>query len=218
MSSYFDIIKMRHHYGLHSPLTMIDITEEQHEWFDFRRNLLVEELNEFTTAYKENDIVEVFDALLDIVVVAMGTAAGLGLDWHAGWDEVLRSNMQKVRSDDPKASKRGNALDLIKPDDWTPPNLEQFMGKIRKHNNFEQAQWIAKQKSFDYQNTVDREDYFPFGLLSYVQMIHIKTTRLRSLAQTDKRPNFESLRDTLLDMMNYCNFAIEHLDNKRSEV
>ena len=43
-------------------------------------------------------------------------------------------------------------------------------------------------------------------------MLHTKTQRLNSLAQQTKTPDNESVRDTLLDMINYANFAIEAID------
>lgn len=54
-----------------------------------------------------------------------------------------------------------------------------------------------------------RDVYFPFGRVSYVQMIHVKSQRLISLAQQDKAPNHESFQDTYLDMVNYALFGAE---------
>ena len=75
---------------------------------------------------------------------------------------------------------------------------------------------IAIKKSQDYNNgngqPTSRAVYFPFGLLSYAQMLHTKSQRLNSLAQQDKIPNNESVRDTLLDMINYATFAVEAID------
>lgn len=81
---------------------------------------------------------------------------------------------------------------------------------------FKEVTEIAIKKSQDYNNgnsqPTSRAVYFPFGLLSYAQMLHIKSQRLNSLAQQDKLPNNESIRDTLLDMINYAAFAVEAID------
>ena len=81
---------------------------------------------------------------------------------------------------------------------------------------FKEVTEIAIKKSQDYNNgngqPTSRAIYFPFGLLSYAQMLHIKSQRLNSLAQQDKLPNNESVRDTLLDMINYAAFAVEAID------
>lgn len=79
-----------------------------------------------------------------------------------------------------------------------------------------EATELCMKKSQDYNNgntaPQSRANYFPFGLISYAQMLHTKTQRLNSLAQQTKTPNNESVRDTLLDMINYANFAIEAID------
>lgn len=81
---------------------------------------------------------------------------------------------------------------------------------------FKEVAKIAIKKSEDYNNgngqPASRAQYFPFGLLSYAQMLHTKSQRLNSLAQQDKTPNNESIRDTLLDMINYATFAVEAID------
>ena len=81
---------------------------------------------------------------------------------------------------------------------------------------FKEVTQIAIKKSEDYNNgngqPTSRAQYFPFGLLSYAQMLHTKAQRLNSLAQQAKTPNNESIRDTLLDMINYATFAVEAID------
>ena len=63
---------------------------------------------------------------------------------------------------------------------------------------------ILKKKGEDYNNgTIKPEDYFLYGRKSYMQMIHLKTTRLKSLMET-KEVNYESLEDTLIDLINYA--------------
>jgi predicted HAD superfamily Cof-like phosphohydrolase len=72
-----------------------------------RLDLIAEELHEleFALGYttindnkykvRECDMVETYDALLDLLVVVIGTANALGLCLQPGWDEVHRSNMSK---------------------------------------------------------------------------------------------------------------------------
>jgi len=58
-------------------------------------------------------------------------------------------------------------------------------------------------------------DYFPFGHKSYAQMVHVKSLRVQSLLAVEdagRTPNFEGLRDTLMDILNYATFYIEALD------
>lgn len=80
-----------------------------------------------------------------------------------------------------------------------------------------EAALLCMLKSYDYnQNSlnldphnVDRSNYFPFGVVSYAQMLHTKSQRFNSLALQDMRgvnTNFEGLRDTALDIINYAGF------------
>lgn len=94
----------------------------------FRIRFLHEELREFEVAVESNDRVQQFDALLDLVYVAMGTAHLLGLPWQAGWDEVQRANLTKIRAAaDGSDSVRGSAFDVVKPEGWQPPDLERVL-------------------------------------------------------------------------------------------
>jgi len=80
---------------------------------------------------------------------------------------------------------------------------------------FVECALLKKKKGEDYRlGNIKMKDYFPFGLLSYAQMLHTKVLRLRSLIENNKKPNNESIRDTLLDTINYACFAIEAIDKK----
>lgn len=88
-----------------------------------RYEFLGEELHELSEAIDQRDPVAVFDALLDLVYVAKGTALLLGLPWEAGWAEVHRSNMDKV-----PGGKTGRLnKDMIKPQGWVGPRLEPLL-------------------------------------------------------------------------------------------
>lgn len=122
------------------------------ELMGFRVNFLLEEVDEFIQAIgaklEVSDIVvggsrvvraevpedaqvdhaQAFDALLDLVYVAMGTAHFLGYPWQEGWDLVQRANMSKVRAQkDGSDSKRGSSFDVVKPAGWTPPDIEGLL-------------------------------------------------------------------------------------------
>lgn len=70
---------------------------------------------------------DAFDALIDLVYVALGTAHLAGYPWEAGWNKVQEANMAKVRASSAEESKRGSSLDVIKPEGWTPPNIELLL-------------------------------------------------------------------------------------------
>ena len=96
------------------------------EVFEFRSKFLQEELNEFISAMggEEESLVKGFDALLDLVYVAKGTALMMGVTptaWAQGMAEVQRANLSKVRATDATQSKRGSTLDVVKPQGWHGP-------------------------------------------------------------------------------------------------
>ena len=93
------------------------------ELFQFRRGFMQEELDEFTDGWLQGDHAQMFDALLDIVYVAMGTAHMFGYPWQAGWKLVQDANMAKVRASSADSSKRQSAWDVIKPEGWQPPDI-----------------------------------------------------------------------------------------------
>ena len=65
---------------------------------DLRISLLLEEMKELQEAIKENDLVEIADALCDIQYVLAGAILefGLGDKFKQLFDEVHRSNMSKA--------------------------------------------------------------------------------------------------------------------------
>jgi predicted HAD superfamily Cof-like phosphohydrolase len=93
----------------------------------FRLRFLREELEELDKAYAEDSLPDIADALVDLVYVALGTAHLHGLPWEALFDEVQRSNMQKVRAQHAGDSKRGSTFDVVKPEGWQAPLIEEVL-------------------------------------------------------------------------------------------
>ena len=61
-----------------------------------RINLIKEELDELQEAMKNNDLLEVADALTDILYVTYGAGHAFGIDLDKCFDEVQNSNMSKL--------------------------------------------------------------------------------------------------------------------------
>ena len=94
----------------------------------FRAKFMQEELDEYKLAYTEGDLEKQFDALIDLVYVALGTAYLQGFPFQAGWRRVQAANMAKVRAKSADESKRGSAFDIVKPKGWMPPFLWDLLG------------------------------------------------------------------------------------------
>ena len=61
-----------------------------------RIDLIKEELNELQEAMKNNDLLEVADALTDILYVTYGAGHAFGIDLDKCFEEVQNSNMSKL--------------------------------------------------------------------------------------------------------------------------
>ena len=63
-----------------------------------RISLIEEELDELKKAIEDNNILEVADALTDILYVTYGAGHAFGIDLDQCFDEVQQSNMSKLDS------------------------------------------------------------------------------------------------------------------------
>ena len=61
-----------------------------------RLDLIKEELNELTEAINNNDLLEVADALTDILYVTYGAGHAFGINLDKCFEEVQNSNMSKL--------------------------------------------------------------------------------------------------------------------------
>lgn len=69
------------------------------ETVSLRIELIAEEVEELWNACENKDIVEIADALTDILYVTYGAGHAFGIDLDKCFDEVQRSNMSKLGED-----------------------------------------------------------------------------------------------------------------------
>ena len=90
-----------------------------------RIDLIEEELNELKEAIKNKDIVEVADALTDILYVTYGAGHSFGVNLDQCFDEVQRSNMSKLGEDgNPIYNDSGK---VMKGPNYFAPNLKKIV-------------------------------------------------------------------------------------------
>lgn len=89
-------------------------------------NLIDEEYKEFLESIDNNDEVESLDACMDMIWVILGFCYMKGYDVAGAWNEVARSNLAKINPETGKVNKRADGK-VLKPEGWTPPQLEQFV-------------------------------------------------------------------------------------------
>jgi predicted HAD superfamily Cof-like phosphohydrolase len=90
-----------------------------------RISLIKEEFDELVGAAQDQDLVEVADALADLLYVVYGTALEYGIPVDAVFDEVHRSNMTKVWADG--TVHRRDDGKILKPDTYSPADVKSIL-------------------------------------------------------------------------------------------
>ena len=81
---------------------------------------------------------------------------------------------------------------------------------------------IQLKKSKDYQNEASRirqADYYPRGVATILDLIYAKTLRMQSVIEAMEKdpsynPNFESIEDSAMDLINYASFVVSYCRGK----
>ena len=90
-----------------------------------RIDLIKEELEELTEAMKDENLLEVADALTDILYVTYGAGHAFGIDLDKCFEEVQNSNMSKLGEDGkPIFNDKGK---VMKGPNYFKPNLNKFV-------------------------------------------------------------------------------------------
>ncbi|WP_440921760.1 phosphoribosyl-ATP diphosphatase [Candidatus Pelagibacter sp.] len=90
-----------------------------------RLDLIKEELSELTDAMKNKDLLEVADALTDILYVTYGAGHAFGIDLDKCFDEVQNSNMSKLNENGkPIYNENGK---VMKGPNYFKPDLSKFV-------------------------------------------------------------------------------------------
>ena len=92
---------------------------------DLRYNLVKEELEELKQAIVNKDLLEVADALTDILYVTYGAGHAFGIDLDSCFEEVQNSNMSKLGEDGkPNYNDAGK---VMKGSNYYKPDLSKFV-------------------------------------------------------------------------------------------
>ena len=90
-----------------------------------RIDLIKEELQELTEAMNNKDLLEVADALTDILYVTYGAGHAFGIDLDKCFEEVQNSNMSKLGEDgNPIYNESGK---VMKGPNYFKPDLSKFV-------------------------------------------------------------------------------------------
>ena len=92
-----------------------------------RISLIQEELDELKEAMSKKNLLEVADALTDLLYVTYGAGHAFGIDLDKCFDEVQKSNMSKLDEDGkPIYNELGK---VMKGPNYFKPNLSKFLNK-----------------------------------------------------------------------------------------
>ena len=105
--------------------TVEDFNQSQ---FKMYLGLIEEEYKELKEAVNNHDQLETLDALIDILVVTIGTIHSMGSDAEGAWKEVMMTNFAKIDKETGKVRKREDGK-VLKPVGWMPPELSPFVTK-----------------------------------------------------------------------------------------
>jgi predicted HAD superfamily Cof-like phosphohydrolase len=90
-----------------------------------RFDLIEEELDELKLGMDNQNLIEVADALTDLLYVIYGAGQAFGIDLDECFQEVHCSNMSKL-GEDGRPIKREDGK-VLKPDSYFPPNLKDIL-------------------------------------------------------------------------------------------
>tara|TARA_B100000401_G_C52753564_1_gene694461 strand:- start:1020 stop:1361 length:342 start_codon:yes stop_codon:yes gene_type:complete len=92
---------------------------------ELRLSLIQEELDELSEAIKNKDLLEVADALTDILYVTYGAGHAFGIDLDKCFEEVQNSNMSKLGNDGKPIY--NDAGKVMKGPNYFKPDLSKFL-------------------------------------------------------------------------------------------
>lgn len=105
---------------VHNEPTLRDARTQQ-----LRYDLIDEELEELKMAFDNDDIVEIADALTDLLYVVYGAGHAFGIDLDECFLEVHESNMSKLGEDGRPIYREDGKV--LKGPDYFPPNLKEIL-------------------------------------------------------------------------------------------
>lgn len=90
-----------------------------------RLDLITEEVRELEVALANEDLIDIADALTDILYVVYGAGHAFGIDLDACFEEVHRSNMSKLGQDGKPVYREDGKV--LKGPDYFDPDLASIL-------------------------------------------------------------------------------------------
>lgn len=124
---YFDVVEFHQKFGLigcDTPGWGHNIRALYRRW-----DLIDEEFNELQQAFETKDLPALLDNLVDLVYVCFGMAYMLGLPFNEAWEEIHKTNMQKMAPRELQNETGDSPFEfkIAKPEGWKPPDIERIL-------------------------------------------------------------------------------------------
>jgi predicted HAD superfamily Cof-like phosphohydrolase len=97
---------------------------------ELRKDLLEEEYQEYLNGELNNDLVEIADALGDIIYIAYGTGVAYGLPMDEIFNEIQRSNMSKLGEDGKPIYREDGKV--LKGPNYSKPDIKGIIARLAK--------------------------------------------------------------------------------------
>lgn len=102
--------------------------------FELRKKLIQEELIEYVVACKNDDLIEVADAIADMAYLVIGAAVEHGIELDPIFDAVHKSNMSKLDENGKPIIREDGKV--MKSDKYFPPKIEKALrlSNVKKYD------------------------------------------------------------------------------------
>ncbi len=97
---------------------------------ELRKSLLQEEYNEYLQGEENHDIVEIADALGDMLYIIYGTCVSYGIDIDEVFAEIHASNLSKLGEDDKPIYREDGKV--MKGPNYFKPDIKSILYKNRQ--------------------------------------------------------------------------------------
>lgn len=95
---------------------------------DLCENLINEELKELRAGDENEDLVEIADAIADLIWVLICKAMCYGIPLERVWKEVARTNLAKFPNG--VITRRPSDQKIMKPEGWVPPDIASILREV----------------------------------------------------------------------------------------
>ncbi len=103
------------------------------------QSLIKEEHKELKKAWANEDLVEIADAICDLIWVLICKALCYGIPIDKVWDEVAKTNMAKFPNG--VVLRRPGDGKIMKPPDWVPPDIKRIIEEAQRAG---ESKWPAQ--------------------------------------------------------------------------